>query len=409
MDNLKRAERYFHQALDQHMRGQWAVAETLYRSALAHAPDRLSVLGNLSAVLIEQHRFEEAVPLCERVLALDPDNVEALGHLGCCQRLLQGPEHAIPALERALRLRPDDFQANCILGVCLAGLDRPADALAHFDRALASHPGEPYCLAHRGLALARLDRVGEALEAYLQALGKDPACPVAGKGLRELLEDTERAPPPRGAGLDAVVLDAAQAPWAGPAVASGMIRRLLRANPAVSAWLSRIRVAWPERPPAARCVDSEDARKALSDPLLLPLLRLAPVLDRDFTPWLTALRHALTHTVFGKIEEGPASAALLELHAALAEQCALNGYAWERTAEEEAIVQRLHKLLGAALLSEHPPPARWIVAAACYRPLSVLPAHRRLAALEWPAPVAALLQAQLPAAPLRATAGATRH
>lgn len=399
MDKLKRAERYFHQALDQHCRGQWAAAEALYRSALAHAPGRHSVLLNLSAVLIEQHRFDEARPLCEQVLAEEPDNADALSQLGCCLRTLAGPERAIDPLRRAIEKRPDDFQSHCILGAALAELDRCEEALAHFDRALKAMPGEPHTLGHRARMLVRLGRPGDALADCLQALARDPACRIAGQALRELLEDDGQPPPVRTPALDAALLRAADAPWAGPMVASGLVRRLLRSQPGLSTWLARARVAWPERLPAERVLGDDAVREALSDPLLAPLLGMAPILDGDFRPWLAGVRHALAHTVFERRSEEGDGDVLLALHCAIGRQCALNGYAWETTHEEDAIVERLRKVLRAALLSGHAPPARWIAAAACYGPLSEFPGIARLDTGPMPAALRNLLGEARSAAP----------
>ena len=102
MDPLEQARQLFFEALAHQQGHRLVQAEALYRQALALAPDRVSILVNLSAVLVTQHRFAEALPFCRRALELEPDHPDARQHLTLCEHDAQAGDDPLARLDREL-------------------------------------------------------------------------------------------------------------------------------------------------------------------------------------------------------------------------------------------------------------------------------------------------------------------
>jgi predicted TPR repeat methyltransferase len=140
--DFQQARAFFLEGVAAYEAGRLPEAERKFAAALALAPGRPSVLGNLGAVRLKLGRAEEALPLLQEALAQEPGDAETLGHCGAA----------------------------------LAELGRTAEALAHFDRALAADARSPALWILRGNALKELGRPQEAAQSFREALarGGDP-------------------------------------------------------------------------------------------------------------------------------------------------------------------------------------------------------------------------------------------
>jgi tetratricopeptide (TPR) repeat protein len=164
--------------------GDLPKAEGAFEAALRIDPHHLKSLTNLSRVLIEQKRFDEAVGRlgeaatidsgsadvqrllgraycgqgkvddCEnayrQAIALDEHDAWSLNNLGLVLMEQQRPDEALPLLARAVRLRKDvpEFQNN--LGMALEHTGRFRAAAAAYRDALTAAPG--YAKAEQNLA-----------------------------------------------------------------------------------------------------------------------------------------------------------------------------------------------------------------------------------------------------------------
>ena len=85
-------------------------AETRYREVLRGQPDHRQALGNLAHLLCRNHRYEEALPHCERYLQLfaDADATIWVDHGICVLRHLHDDTRAEASFRRAVSLAPQD-------------------------------------------------------------------------------------------------------------------------------------------------------------------------------------------------------------------------------------------------------------------------------------------------------------
>jgi tetratricopeptide (TPR) repeat protein len=148
--------------------------ETLWRDTLAKNPNAWLAHNNLSIILLQEGRIEDAMGHLEQALRIKPDFPEVHYNLGVALVQLGRVQEAIAHYERAIRIKPDYAEAHNNLGIVLQQTGKIEEAIAHYEQALRSKPD--YAEAHNnlGLALARLGRLQEAIGHYEQALRLKP-------------------------------------------------------------------------------------------------------------------------------------------------------------------------------------------------------------------------------------------
>lgn len=125
--------------------GDPALAEKLYRQAVAADPDYMPAHYNLGNVLRQAGRYGEA----------------------------------LVAYQAAARLDPADYEIEVNVGVTLTEMARYADAIKSFSRATALAPTALEPLLNNGVALERSGRHLEAIEAWSKLLEQHADCSIA--------------------------------------------------------------------------------------------------------------------------------------------------------------------------------------------------------------------------------------
>jgi arylsulfatase A-like enzyme/Flp pilus assembly protein TadD len=112
---------------------------------------------------VEDARYEEAVPLLERVLKEQPDMPVANMQYGMAETRLKKYDKALGPLQKAVKLSPDNGMGHYELGLALFETGDWKAAAPEFEASVARAPR--WADAHFSLAAvyARIDRVPEAL------------------------------------------------------------------------------------------------------------------------------------------------------------------------------------------------------------------------------------------------------
>lgn len=108
-----------------------AAAERAYRQALDADPEHAQSALNLSALLCEQGRCDDAVQVLARALAYHPDEAGLHFNLGIALEDQRRTDEAIAAYERALSLQPELADAHFNLARLHERAGRPHRALRH--------------------------------------------------------------------------------------------------------------------------------------------------------------------------------------------------------------------------------------------------------------------------------------
>lgn len=395
MDRLDRARDFFFRALEYHNANRWTEAEALYRSAYALVPERVSVLVNLAAVLIQQNRCAEALEFCRQAIAIEPAHPDALSNLALCSRELSASEESLALIERAVDANPTGAELHNIKGAILRDLGRFEDAIASFDRAHSLDPGRVDVLTNRGDLFAKLDRPDEAFACFRRALELDPACQPAGERLISLVLRFGLAPVGQSPDFEALAIRAISEPWARPVAVAPILVWLLRADENFRRWLDAVERAWPERLSPAEQTGLTARRDLFGNRLLIALMKSAVIADIRIERLLTALRYHMLQQVVRRAETDEWTPDELAFCCALAQHCFINEYLYSATPEEFQAAASLRDHVASGLGAGQPVDLWRLVAAAAYFPLCPLPSSERLLQSSWPGPVDALLTQQL--------------
>ncbi|HTI87915.1 MAG TPA: tetratricopeptide repeat protein [Alphaproteobacteria bacterium] len=161
-------------AVQAHVGGRLAEAETLYREVLRVAPSQFDALHNLGVLKLEQRDHEEALELLRRSLAVNPGAASAHLNIGSALRDLKRPAEALESYNRALAIRPEYPQAYNNRGVALRELGHLTEAVDSYRTAIAGNPDYVEAMGNCATALLELQRYDDALEVAEHALSIRP-------------------------------------------------------------------------------------------------------------------------------------------------------------------------------------------------------------------------------------------
>lgn len=150
--------------------------------------------------------------------------------------------------------------------------------------------------------------------------------------------------------------------------------------------------AWPNRLPADVLFGRGGLNAIATDPLLLCMLQATPVREIALERLLTSVRKSLLNNATQDVSEDEL---ILGLCCALANQCFINEYIFDVTAEEETQLDHLKSAVVAALDSNDAVRPMALAALAMYRPIHNLSHAQALLDRKWPAAVDAVITKQI--------------
>lgn len=92
--------------------GDLAQAETVAANGIRRHPEYVGGYVSLGRILMDQGRFQEALPLLKKATELDGENLLALHLLGTLYLQLSHPKEALKAFKRVLYLNPQSEKAR---------------------------------------------------------------------------------------------------------------------------------------------------------------------------------------------------------------------------------------------------------------------------------------------------------
>jgi Tfp pilus assembly protein PilF len=169
--SLEKAKSYFEIGLAFLKKKDFLNAEINLKNAFLLAPDRPSILINLSAVYIELRIWNKARAICEDLLKIDPNNFEGHLNMGICLAKDNQKQKSLDHLKKALQIEPNSPTAWVNTGNIQQELGQLSEAIQSFETALLLKPNTEEALIGRSnayieekqfdLALADLDRALE--------------------------------------------------------------------------------------------------------------------------------------------------------------------------------------------------------------------------------------------------------
>ncbi len=158
--------------LDQEKR--FAEADTVYRRAIAAAPDSAPLLNNFGNHLLTAGKLAEARKVFLRVLALNPDQANANVQLATIALRLKSPVEALRYLERLPTQAQQAPAVAMLLGIALSSTGQYSNAETFFQRTVDAQPDNFQALYDLGLAASHAGHKQRAREILAKALERQP-------------------------------------------------------------------------------------------------------------------------------------------------------------------------------------------------------------------------------------------
>ncbi|HEX4998442.1 MAG TPA: tetratricopeptide repeat protein, partial [Terriglobia bacterium] len=158
-------------------------AETAFNESLRIDPKHLKSLVNLSRVLIEQERFDDAIEKLTRAESIDPNSVDTRRMLGRAYAAKGEVDKAVDSYRHAITLDEKDAWSMNNLGLLFLEQQRYEEALPLLARAVELRKDVPAFSNNLGMALEHTGHFTAAKEAYNGALNADPGYDRAQKNL----------------------------------------------------------------------------------------------------------------------------------------------------------------------------------------------------------------------------------
>jgi tetratricopeptide (TPR) repeat protein len=155
----------------------------------AFQSEDLAALSRQVKELMSQGRFEQAIPICERLVKALPGNAGLLLNLGMAEQMAGHPERAIPRFEEVLRVEPNNVPALGSLASSQLQLDQPKAAIAPLKKLLALQPSNHKAGGMLAGALLGAGDLEEAAVQYRKLTGEAPADPKALYGLGKTYQE----------------------------------------------------------------------------------------------------------------------------------------------------------------------------------------------------------------------------
>lgn len=406
--------------------GRLAEALPCYRRAISCKADFAEAHNNLGAALQEQGQVDAALACFRQALSLKPGFAEAHFNLG---NALQGQgrfEEALLCHRQAIGHKADYAEAHHALGKLLEEQGRMEEALACHRQAISFKPGFAEAWSGLGALLLQQGRSDEAERALASALRLDPRCNSALLGLSALalsrgahdtalaaavdalhIEETSEAKQAfvacirnaqfveADADIPELLIRALSEPWGRPRDLGAVSRSVIVSNPDIRACIDRATAAWPTRLSGEALFGPSGVTAVAAEPLLRCLLENVQICDPAFERFLTMTRLAMLAAARHAAIADKPEEKVLSLYCAVARQCFINEFVFSHTDEEFEQALLLRNDFAAALEAGSPFPVLWLVAVACYFPLSSLPSVNAVTEGSWPEAVAALLVQQV--------------
>lgn len=169
--------------------GQLDRARGAFQDALQLDPKNVKSMVNLSRVLLEEDRPQDALTQVHAALAVDSGSVDAWRVLGRVEGRIGHLDDALGAYHTALSLDPQDTWSMNNMGLLLIGAGRYDEALGPLARAVQlDEHSVPAFENNLGIALERTGHMTLAAEAYRKALQSDSTYAKAQVSLARVMQ-----------------------------------------------------------------------------------------------------------------------------------------------------------------------------------------------------------------------------
>jgi tetratricopeptide (TPR) repeat protein len=174
--NPKQADAHYYLGLVMDKTGDRPAAERNYKTALELQPDLLEAAENLTAIYVEQQKYDDAIAIAKKALAKNAKNSEMQLNLAVALSGKGDVDNATKAFDDAVKLAPNDARFFMAYAQHLAAAKKTTEAVGKLKEAQRVAGDDPALLGSIGYEFKTLRAVPECLAAFDKAIAaKDNA------------------------------------------------------------------------------------------------------------------------------------------------------------------------------------------------------------------------------------------
>jgi len=189
-ENLNLQEN-FALALQNHQKGNFKVAENIYKKVLENNPDHFETVFYLGSLYLQMNNFKHAKIFLQRVLSIQPNMPGALINLAITLTELGEYKTSIEHFNKAIEIEPKSSIAHFNLGNVLCKSNEYLKAIKHYKQTIDID--ENHILAHNNMCIAFIE-LGKPFEAMMcsrNAISIDPNYTLALNNMSILFKETQ--------------------------------------------------------------------------------------------------------------------------------------------------------------------------------------------------------------------------
>ena len=189
-ENLNLQEN-FALALQNHQKGNFKVAENIYKKVLENNPDHFETVFYLGSLYLQMNNFKHAKIYLQRVLSIQPNMPGALINLAITLTELGEYKTSIEHFNKAIKIEPKSSIAHFNLGNALCKSNEYLKAIKHYKQTIDID--ENHILAHNNMCIAFIE-LGKPFEAMMcsrNAISINPNYTLALNNMSILFKETQ--------------------------------------------------------------------------------------------------------------------------------------------------------------------------------------------------------------------------
>ena len=155
-------------------KGELALAQKNFQSAIALNPKSVTALQSLAHLLADQGKWEQSLELLARSRVIAPDSPDVLRKFAAASLHAGKAGNAVDAAQQLIKLRPDEPEALYLLGVAQLQNGDAEQARSTLDKYLKLRPADPLALLALGMVEVSLRDLPAARASFEQTIKLDP-------------------------------------------------------------------------------------------------------------------------------------------------------------------------------------------------------------------------------------------
>ena len=165
-------EKTFNLAIENHKKGNFKIAENLYKRILNIYPDHPNANNNLGILFKELGKFEMAITCYKKVIEINPNHANANYNFGNLLRELGDPKRAIIYYKKAIEINPNYVNAYNNLGSAYKDLKDFKNSIFYYKKSIINKPNHPDANYNLGIIFKSQGNFKKAIDFFLKCNSK---------------------------------------------------------------------------------------------------------------------------------------------------------------------------------------------------------------------------------------------